>query len=242
MRMISNRWMSVLLVAVITLFSGLANAQSSSSSSASSGPTQWGPAPAGYVECARNGQVCSFSGTRVVLIDNCFETLCGQRTVVGTGSVVCSVPSRATRCSYSLVETTPVAPLHDLVATASTQSGTGRLAAKAVDGDTATRWEASNTTPGSWLQLKRSEPFYLSRIEIAEFGERIRGYRIEYLSGSAWGVLQEGMSVGSKLVIDLSAYGLWRVQGVRIVTTGTAAGQPSVIEFSVSGSPVPASQ
>lgn len=240
--MISTRWVSALVIAIVMMSSGQVVAQSSSSSSASSGPTRWGPPPAGYIECARDGQVCTFSGTRNVLIQSCFETLCSQRTVVATGSLRCSVSGSATRCSYSVAETAPIAQFRDLVATASTQSGASRSAGKAIDGDTSTRWEASNTSAGSWLQVKRAQPFYLTRVEIAESGQRIRGYRVEYLNGTSWEGLQEGVSVGPKLIIDISEYGLRVVNGIRIITTATATGQPSISEFSVFGKPLSAPQ
>jgi hypothetical protein len=198
----------------------------------------------GYIVCASSGQACTFSGTRNVLIDSCFESLCSRRTVVGTGSVPCYgwTSSAVTRCAYSQTEVPAITRLQGFVASASTQSGISRSAGKAIDGDTATRWEASNSTAGSWLQLTRGEPFYLSRIEITEFGQRIRGYRVEYLSGSSWVALQEGASVGANFVIDWSGHPLLVTNGVRIVTTGRASGQPSIAEFSVFGQALPAPQ
>lgn len=235
------RWVCGAFAALALFMSAEAMGQqaSSSSSSSSSRPATLPPLPSGYVVCAGQGQTCTFTGTRSVIIDSCFEYTCWSSKVVATNSWVCFgyISMGVARCAYSEVQLG--GPLQGLTATASTQSGSSRTAAKALDGLVDTRWEASNSSSGSWLQLKRAEPFYLQRIQILEYGYRIRGYRVEYLNGSVWTPIQEGGQVGPNLVIDVSALPLIVTTAVRIVTTATSVGQPSIAEMSLTGQPIP---
>ncbi|MFT3736292.1 MAG: discoidin domain-containing protein [Rhodocyclaceae bacterium] len=223
-----------LVLSVLTVSPALA-ASSSSSSSSSVNPFK---TPSGYADCAVSGGTCSFAGTRTVWFRACFETLCTNATKVATSSIACTpeafgiTNSYWAHCYYSLSQSTYIT---GLVATASTQSGSSRSASKAVDDRTDTRWEASNSTTGTWLKVATaSTEFALQRIEIAEYGNRIRGYRLEYLNGATWTPLQEGTVIGSQFV--------WRTDSpittaaVRIVTTTASSGQPSITEFRVIGS------
>jgi hypothetical protein len=235
----------VYLVVMLGLFAGhAACAQSSSSSSSSSRPATLPPLQPGFIECASRGQTCSFTGTRTVLTDSCFEYTCWSWKEVATGSSVCrgALSGAFSRCAYSVAELSVAGPLPGLTASASTQSGTGRSAEKAIDGSADTRWEASNSTAGSWLRVSGSAPMYLSKIEVFEAGSKIRGYRVEYLQGNSWVPIQEGSTVGAHLVIDMAGWTPVLTTAVRIITTATSAGQPSIAELVVLGNkPKPAS-
>ncbi|MEC5387611.1 discoidin domain-containing protein [Uliginosibacterium sp. H3] len=239
-----SRWLLHIAVVLGLLAGHAAWAQSSSSSSSSSRPATLPPLQSGFIECALQGQTCNFTGTRTVLTDSCFEYTCWSSKVVTTAPVVCRgyLMGASARCAYSVGELGATAPFPGLTASASTQSGTGRTAAKAIDGDADTRWEASNSTAGSWLRVSGSEPIYLSKIEVFEVGSKIRGYRVEYLQGSVWTPLTEGSVVGPHLVIDMAGRTPVLTTAVRIITTGAAAGQPSISELVVLGNrPRPAS-
>jgi hypothetical protein len=236
MRKISMSWVLGVVITLTMSLSGTVMAQQSSSSSSrsSSSRATMPPLPAGYIECASKDQICSFSGTRTVRIDSCFESSCWSSLVVATESVYCRayISMGFARCAYSV---DLVAPLDGLVATASSQSGNGRSAAKALDGLADTRWEASNSSAGSWLQIKRATPFRIRQIDILEYGNRIRGYRVEYLNGTVWTPLQEGASTNGHLLLNFNSTGPIVTTAIRIVTTATSVGQPSITEFRVEG-------
>jgi hypothetical protein len=105
-----------------------------------------------------------------------------------------------------------------------------------VDSNDLTRWEASNSTAGSWLQLTAAKPFMLRAVSLHEYGNRIRGYRLEYLSGSVWVPFATGNSLGT----------VWAnkappvvTTAVRLITTAPSAGQPSIVDFNVFGDLIP---
>ncbi|GAA5157229.1 discoidin domain-containing protein [Viridibacterium curvum] len=233
MRKRSGVWAAILWVVCAFGMSNGALAQSSSSSS-SQRPATLPPLTSGYVECAGQGGTCSFTGTRYVITDSCFEYTCWFSKTVATSSHVCRgyLSMGVARCAYSV---TTLGALTGLTASASTQSGVNRGAGKALDGSLDTRWEASNSTAGSWLMIQSPKPFNLEKLEVIEYGNRIRGYRLEYLSGSVWTPLQVGYGLAdSPVLFNNAAYPLL-TSAIRIVMTSSSAGQPSISEVRVTG-------
>lgn len=201
------------------------------------------PPPPVFSFCASEGARCEFTGTRSLWVTWCSSVACSSvSSGSATNGVLCApasfgmtLPAGYTRftCYVSSGETGPATLTSS--ATASTQSGIGRAASLAIDGDTTTRWEASNSSAGSWLQVKGSAIF-VSRIEVREYGDRIRGFRLEYKSlfGGQWTRIAEGTFVGH-LVIDTQAMPAMPTDTVRLITTARANGQPSIAEFVVTG-------
>lgn len=121
-----------------------------------------------------------------------------------------------------LAQTAPI----PATVSASTQSGNSRSAAKAIDGDTATRWEASNSSPGSWLALHFSEPQTLSQVNVSEYGSRIQAYEYQVLRNGVWTTVASGSSPS----VGLRGQHLESVSAVRLYVTKAGA-QPSIIEM-----------
>lgn len=99
----------------------------------------------------------------------------------------------------------------------------------AIDGNTSTRWEASNSSPGSWLRVSWSSAKTISGVTLREYASRITGYRVEYLSGSSWVSLATGTTIGSA---KSHSFGAVSTTAVRMFVT-SASGQPSITEFEV---------
>ncbi|MGC3963676.1 MAG: pectate lyase [Rhodocyclaceae bacterium] len=117
-------------------------------------------------------------------------------------------------------------------ATASTQSGGSYTPAKANDGDVSTRWQASNSSSGTWLQITFSSAKTVSSVTLREYATRITGHQLQYLNGSTWVTLATGTSVGAAKTYSFSAVS---TTAVRIYVT-SASSQPSITEFEVYGS------
>jgi hypothetical protein len=206
------------------------------------------PPPPGFSYCASEGAFCSFTGTHSLWVTWCSPTSCmSVSSGSGTNGILCSPASlnMAPPPGYSnficYASSSEIGPATlSLSAAASTQSGIGRAARFAIDGDLTTRWEASNSSPGSWLQVN-GPLISISNIEIREYGNRIRGFRLEYKSllGGQWTRIAEGAFVGN-LVIDTRNMPLMQTSSVRLITTERANGQPSISEFIVTGTRVPA--
>ncbi|MEC5387610.1 discoidin domain-containing protein [Uliginosibacterium sp. H3] len=236
-----------MLLASAALLAGGAMAAGSSASSSAPGGI-FDVSPPGFKRCAFAGATCSFSGTHSVIAQWCNSTdYCRySAAITATNGVLCTaealkiaapadLPNLA--CFVSITE--GVLTRWNGPASASTQSGNARAAAFAIDGKLDTRWEASNSTAGSWLRVNGAEPTYLSKIEVFEAGSKIRGYRIEYLQGSVWVPILEGNGVGPRLLIDMANRAPVLTTAVRVITTTTAVGQPSIAEIVVEGT-VPA--
>ncbi|HSD38468.1 MAG TPA: discoidin domain-containing protein [Rhodocyclaceae bacterium] len=114
-------------------------------------------------------------------------------------------------------------------ATASGQSGSSRTAAMAKDGNVATRWEASNSSPGSWLRISFASATSVKSVTLREYATRITGHRLEYLSGSTWVPLATGATVGAAKTYNFTAVS---TTAVRLFVT-SASGQPSINEFEI---------
>jgi len=231
------------LLAAALLGSALGtHAQTSSSSSSSSIRSGFDVIPAGYVFCANKGGLCVFSNTRTVLYRSCFETLCRDVTKEATDFISCIPEVFGLAASYdarcyvrmSSSSSSSSAPyVTGLVATASTQSGDARRPMQAVDGSLNTRWEASNTSLTTWFQVELPRQTLVKSLEIVEFGSRIKGYAIEYWSGTAWVVAYN--SPGPLLgVLPMST----PTVAVRLRITTTPGAQPSISEFRVRGVPM----
>jgi pectate lyase len=114
-------------------------------------------------------------------------------------------------------------------AAASGQSGSSRTAAMAKDGNVATRWEASNSSPGSWLRISFASATSVKSVTLREYASRITGHRLEYLSGSTWVPLATGATVGAAKTYNFTAVS---TTAVRLFVT-SASGQPSINEFEI---------
>ncbi len=73
------------------------------------------------------------------------------------------------------------------VATASSTWSGDYTADRAIDGNPASRWNSA-PVPGlvEWIQLTFSRDTRINRIELAEYGERIRAYQIQHWDGNHW--------------------------------------------------------
>lgn len=114
-------------------------------------------------------------------------------------------------------------------ATASSQSGNSRVPAMANDGKATTRWEASNSSKGSWLRLTLASPTSIQKVQLDEYGGKVKAFRVEYLSGSQWLTAASGTTIGSQKVISFTPV---NTGSVRLMLTDLS-GQPSINEFEV---------
>ncbi|GAA5169067.1 discoidin domain-containing protein [Viridibacterium curvum] len=145
-----------------------------------------------------------------------------------SSSISSSAPSSSSSSSVSSTPTGTNLALSGS-ATASGQSGSSRTAAMAKDGNVATRWEASNSSPGSWLSINFSSARTVSSVTLREYLSRVTGHRVEYLSGSSWVTLGSGSSIGAAKSYSFTPVS---TTAIRVYFTG-ASGQPSITEFEV---------
>lgn len=144
-------------------------------------------------------------------------------------SVSSSVASSASSSSVSSVPSGTNLAL-TATATASGQSGSSRTAAAAKDGNVATRWEASNSSSGSWLRMSFNGARFITGVTLREFGTRITGYQVQYLSGSTWTTVASGTTIGAAKSHSISPPP--STTAMRVLITSTS-GQPSISEFEI---------
>ena len=70
------------------------------------------------------------------------------------------------------------APL-PISANGSSPSSPARTGAAATDNNFSTRWEASNSSPGSYLTLYPQKPAYVSQVRFYEYGKRITSWQLQ---------------------------------------------------------------
>ncbi|HEX5125607.1 MAG TPA: discoidin domain-containing protein [Rhodocyclaceae bacterium] len=93
----------------------------------------------------------------------------------------------------------------------------------------ATRWEASNSSAGTWLRISFSSARSISSVTLEEFGARIQGHRVEYLTGSTWTTLATGTTIGASKSYSFTPVS---TTAIRLFVT-SASGQPSINEFEI---------
>lgn len=86
------------------------------------------------------------------------------------------------------------------VARASTAWSPDYAAAKAVDGNPQTAWQAAIGTPmaSQWLELDLGTTRTFREASLSEFGGRVKGYTLESLAGSRWVPFFTGNAEGSR--------------------------------------------
>lgn len=74
-------------------------------------------------------------------------------------------------------------------------------ASGATDGDTATYWAADDGVTSGWLEADLGGPVTFNLAEIQEpicLGQRVKGFRIDYLEGDQWKTAARGATIGHK--------------------------------------------
>ncbi|MFT3736293.1 MAG: pectate lyase [Rhodocyclaceae bacterium] len=251
------RFLRLLCIGGLTAASvwvGSAHAQSASSSAASTSsvgssastssarprPDPTIP-PAGYRRCEAG--TCGFPGMSEVLIRYCssnpYEPYCSAATKIETQDFSCmpavfGMPKASESWSDMTACFIRSEQFISAVATASTQSGSTRAPSFAVDGSYDTRWEASNSSPGTWFQLTFPSAVKVGLLNVTEYGERILGYRLEYRQGTQWTTHWYGTGIGNTgFQMDVVA------DAVRLVLFDQSKGQPSISEAYARTSTVP---
>jgi hypothetical protein len=116
------------------------------------------------------------------------------------------------------------------VATASSQWDTNYTAAKANDGNAATRWNSANgTANGEWLQLDFGASVTFNKIILHEYENRITIIKLQQWNGSAWADIYSGTTIGSSRIIFLPSVISSKVRLLIVASTST----PTIAEFEV---------
>lgn len=103
-------------------------------------------------------------------------------------------------------------------------------AGKANDGDTSSRWNSGWTGTGQeWLELNFNAPTVFSYVTLAQFDDRVLGYKIQGWTGSAWNDLATGGQMGSSAA---HAFAAVTNSKVRLLITNMTT-LPSIYEFAV---------
>ena len=117
-------------------------------------------------------------------------------------------------------------------ATASSQWNDEYAAARALDGDTSTRWNAAaGKSAGEWIEVDLGKDLAINRTVIQQFGTRISAYRIQYQDGADW---KDAHSGGVMNDLQTDTFPAVSTRRVRLLVEKTVDRQtPSVIEFQV---------
>jgi len=107
--------------------------------------------------------------------------------------------------------------------------------AQAVDGSWESRWAAADGVTSAWLEVDFAAPTRFNSViwgECTDYGQRIRGYQIQYWNGSAWITLVTGTIPVSPAELDTFPV----VQSSRIrlnIPTLSGTQGPTVWDFQV---------
>jgi len=104
-------------------------------------------------------------------------------------------------------------------------------AAKAFDGDEATRWGAAIGARAGWLEVDLGNETHIGRVTVIEKFKRIQEFAVEYRQGEAWKELAHGTTVGPEKQIDFPPVSARRVR----LNILKASDTPTVEEFQVFG-------
>ncbi len=97
----------------------------------------------------------------------------------------------------------PDPPSEDKPATASSELSAASKAAKANDGDPATKWAAAATDTTATLTIDMGEPASIAAVAIQEGTgkeQTIKEYKVEYKDGDQWKLLFDGKKIGRGLL------------------------------------------
>ncbi|MCU0917879.1 MAG: alpha-L-fucosidase [Planctomycetes bacterium] len=100
-------------------------------------------------------------------------------------------------------------------------------AAKAVDGDPATRWATDSGTKQAWLELDLGKPVRFGRVTIDEEFDRIRRFELQSRDGQTWKTFLQGTRIGDQYSQDFRPV---TTQYVRLNILDAADG-PTIWEF-----------
>ncbi|MCW1924457.1 discoidin domain-containing protein [Luteolibacter arcticus] len=109
------------------------------------------------------------------------------------------------------------------------QWGRDIQASRAMDGSPDTYWRPSSGTAGVWLQATFSRSSKVNRVTLAENGNRVTGFKIQYLNGGTWTDLHSGTVIGASREIDFAEV---EVTQIRLLVTA-ASNTPAIREFSM---------
>ncbi len=113
---------------------------------------------------------------------------------------------------------------------ASSEWGRGYEAARAYDGDEATRWGAKPESRSGWLEVDLGEETPVGRAVVMELGyPRTQAFAIEYRAGEAWKPLHRGTAIAGRRAYDFTPVS---ARFVRLSIT-QASDVPSIEEFRV---------
>jgi alpha-L-fucosidase len=105
-------------------------------------------------------------------------------------------------------------------------------AAKAVDGDPATRWATDAGTKQAWLEVDLGKPVAIGRVaidECVEWGKRVKRFEVQVKEGDAWKAILTGTTIGrtfTKKIKPVTA----RFVRLNILEAGEG---PTIFEFGV---------
>jgi hypothetical protein len=102
------------------------------------------------------------------------------------------------------------------------------VAQNAIDGNGATVW-TSNSGSNSYLEVNLGRETEVNRIELIEQGNKIRGYKLQYLSDGTWVDIKSGTTIGSNMRIVFPNI---RSEKIRLLITDTDS-NPQIAEFKI---------
>jgi len=109
-----------------------------------------------------------------------------------------------------MIRNPPPAPPEPLsagkkAAASSTWPQPGYEAAKALDGDDATRWGAAGDARNAWLEVDLGTEARIGRVVIKELGfHRTQEYAVEWKDGEAWKELARGTTIAGEKTLDFT--------------------------------------
>ena len=107
--------------------------------------------------------------------------------------------------------------------------------AQAVDGSWESRWAAADGVTSAWLEVDFAAPTRFNSViwgECTDYGQRIRGYQIQYWNGSAWTTLVTGTIPVSPAELD--TFPVVQASRIRLnIPTLSGTQGPTVWDFQV---------
>lgn len=145
------------------------------------------------------------------------------RTLFGLGLLVAALAGQAQ---------TPLALRN---ASASTEASAARVAYKAIDGDAATRWEASNSSPGSWFAVDFALEMEIEQVRVQEHGQRVRAWEVQIRQQGVWQTVASGSEPTGGMPAQINLANKPVTSALRVFFPARNSGQPSISEIVVMG-------
>lgn len=159
-----------------------------------------------------------------------------------------TIPSRPTADDWVLlVQTNSSSPVLssnlalNKTYTSSSNFDANQVASKAFDANYSTNWQSSSGTfANQWLSVNFGASTTFNTVVLAEYGDRVSGFRIEYSTdGTSWTTAYTGTTIGGNTFITFPSVS---ANYARVYFTSGTADQPIIYEFQVYNNAVTTSQ